>query len=134
MVSGDLATRGINLILSEQVGIATSKQAFQQQHIRHLSNEMGDLSMWDKVTCKVNYERRKLIANNHTCAYVEYFPEERKALVLLGFDAAQFIRTLLVSWETEVSGFFCGGSRNSSSSSEHNDIFFEGKRTACPYI
>ncbi|EFH53518.1 predicted protein [Arabidopsis lyrata subsp. lyrata] len=127
----DLATRGINLILSEvqvhiytwlengdwvvitpnehiffvthitlillfqlmaekiglmQVGIATSKQAFQQQ---------------------VNYERRKLIANNHTCAYVEYFPEEfyiaeRKALVLLGFDAAQFIRTLLVSWQAGV--------------------------------
>ncbi|CAL9247945.1 unnamed protein product [Arabidopsis halleri] len=96
----DLATRGINLILSElyirsiswrsmkqtitttssnhiffithfslillfqlmaeeiglvEVGIATSKRVFQQQ--------------------VVNYERRKLIANNHTCTYVEYFLE-----------------------------------------------------------
>ncbi|KAG7556853.1 hypothetical protein ISN44_As11g028510 [Arabidopsis suecica] len=46
-------------------------------HIRHLSRETGDVSMGDKVTYKVNYdyERRKLLANNHTCTYVEFFPE-----------------------------------------------------------
>ncbi|CAN6827368.1 unnamed protein product, partial [Brassica oleracea] len=36
-------------------------------HIGYLSKETGEVSVGDKVTCKVDYERRKLIAPNHTC-------------------------------------------------------------------
>ncbi|ESQ30458.1 hypothetical protein EUTSA_v10011205mg [Eutrema salsugineum] len=42
-------------------------------HIGHLSTENGEVSVGDKVTCKVDYERRKLIAPNHTCTHMLNF-------------------------------------------------------------
>ncbi|CAH8353263.1 unnamed protein product [Eruca vesicaria subsp. sativa] len=43
-------------------------------HIGSLSAETGEVSVGDKVTCKVvDYERRKLIAPNHTCTHMLNF-------------------------------------------------------------
>ncbi|RID56904.1 hypothetical protein BRARA_F00320 [Brassica rapa] len=42
-------------------------------HIGYLSKETGVVSVGDKVTCKVDYERRKLIAPNHTCTHMLNF-------------------------------------------------------------
>ncbi|CAN7131186.1 unnamed protein product [Brassica rapa subsp. narinosa] len=42
-------------------------------HIGYLSKETGEVSVGDKVTCKVDYERRKLIAPNHTCTHMLNF-------------------------------------------------------------
>ncbi|KAJ0250320.1 Cysteine/Histidine-rich C1 domain family protein, partial [Hirschfeldia incana] len=42
-------------------------------HIGSLSTETGEVSVGDKVTCKVDYERRKLIAPNHTCTHMLNF-------------------------------------------------------------
>ncbi|KAJ4882215.1 Alanine--tRNA ligase [Raphanus sativus] len=42
-------------------------------HIGYLSKETGELSVGDKVTCKVDYERRKIIAPNHTCTHMLNF-------------------------------------------------------------
>ncbi|KAG7657024.1 DHHA1 domain [Arabidopsis suecica] len=39
-------------------------------HIGYLSKETGEVSVGDKVICKVDYERRKLIAPNHTCTHM----------------------------------------------------------------
>ncbi|CAF2097813.1 unnamed protein product [Brassica napus] len=42
-------------------------------HIGSLSTETGEVSVGDEVTCKVDYERRKLIAPNHTCTHMLNF-------------------------------------------------------------
>lgn len=42
-------------------------------HIGYLSKETGEVSVGDKVICKVDYERRKLIAPNHTCTHMLNF-------------------------------------------------------------
>ncbi|CAH2036312.1 unnamed protein product [Thlaspi arvense] len=42
-------------------------------HIGYLSKETGEVSVGGKVTCKVDYERRKLIAPNHTCTHMLNF-------------------------------------------------------------
>uniref|UniRef100_A0A1J3HW04 Alanine--tRNA ligase n=1 Tax=Noccaea caerulescens TaxID=107243 RepID=A0A1J3HW04_NOCCA len=42
-------------------------------HIGYLSKGTGEVSLGDKVTCKVDYERRKLIAPNHTCTHMLNF-------------------------------------------------------------
>ncbi|XP_010523577.1 PREDICTED: alanine--tRNA ligase-like isoform X2 [Tarenaya hassleriana] len=42
-------------------------------HIGYLTGETGKISVGDKVTCKVDYERRKLIAPNHTCTHMLNF-------------------------------------------------------------
>uniref|UniRef100_A0A0D3BME8 Alanine--tRNA ligase n=1 Tax=Brassica oleracea var. oleracea TaxID=109376 RepID=A0A0D3BME8_BRAOL len=42
-------------------------------HIGYLSKETGEVSVGDKVTCKVDYERRKHIAPNHTCTHMLNF-------------------------------------------------------------
>ncbi|CAH8351616.1 unnamed protein product [Eruca vesicaria subsp. sativa] len=47
-------------------------------HIGYLSKETGVVSVGDKVTCKVDYERRKLIAPNHTCKPVD--PEDLRKI------------------------------------------------------
>ncbi|XP_010500574.1 PREDICTED: alanine--tRNA ligase [Camelina sativa] len=39
-------------------------------HIGYLSEATGEVSVGDKVICKVDYERRKLIAPNHTCTHM----------------------------------------------------------------
>ncbi|KAL2545633.1 Alanine--tRNA ligase [Forsythia ovata] len=42
-------------------------------HIGYFNGRTGRLSVGDKVICKVNYERRKLIAPNHTCTHMLNF-------------------------------------------------------------
>ncbi|KAJ4917643.1 Alanine--tRNA ligase [Raphanus sativus] len=42
-------------------------------HIGYLSKKTGVVSVGDTVTCKVDYERRKLIAPNHTCTHMLNF-------------------------------------------------------------
>ncbi|XP_022881094.1 alanine--tRNA ligase-like [Olea europaea var. sylvestris] len=42
-------------------------------HIGSFEGKTGRLSVGDKVICKVNYERRKLIAPNHTCTHMLNF-------------------------------------------------------------
>ncbi|XP_015900832.3 alanine--tRNA ligase [Ziziphus jujuba] len=42
-------------------------------HIGYLSGESGRFSVGDKVNCKVDYNRRKLIAPNHTCTHMLNF-------------------------------------------------------------
>ncbi|CAI9755291.1 unnamed protein product [Fraxinus pennsylvanica] len=42
-------------------------------HIGSFNGKTGRLSVGDKVICKVNYERRKLIAPNHTCTHMLNF-------------------------------------------------------------
>ncbi|XP_002894237.2 alanine--tRNA ligase [Arabidopsis lyrata subsp. lyrata] len=42
-------------------------------HIGYLSKDAGEVSVGDKVICKVDYERRKLIAPNHTCTHMLNF-------------------------------------------------------------
>ncbi|CAA7020100.1 unnamed protein product [Microthlaspi erraticum] len=42
-------------------------------HSGNFSSKTGIVSVGDKVTCKVDYERRKLIANNHTCTHMLTF-------------------------------------------------------------
>ncbi|KAJ8747292.1 hypothetical protein K2173_011557 [Erythroxylum novogranatense] len=42
-------------------------------HIGILNGNTGRLSVGDKVTCKVDYDRRKLIAPNHTCTHMLNF-------------------------------------------------------------
>ncbi|VVB00676.1 unnamed protein product [Arabis nemorensis] len=42
-------------------------------HIGYISKETGEVYVGDKVTCKVDYERRKLIAPNHTCTHMLNF-------------------------------------------------------------
>ncbi|GMY18046.1 alanine--tRNA ligase [Fagus crenata] len=42
-------------------------------HIGSFSEESGRFSMGDKVICKVDYDRRKLIAPNHTCTHMLNF-------------------------------------------------------------
>ncbi|CAL9218365.1 unnamed protein product [Arabidopsis halleri] len=42
-------------------------------HIGYLSKETGEVSVGDKVICKVDYKRRKLIAPNHTCTHMLNF-------------------------------------------------------------
>lgn len=42
-------------------------------HIGSFNNETGRLSVGDKVTCKVDYNRRQLIAPNHTCTHMLNF-------------------------------------------------------------
>ncbi|CAH8353400.1 unnamed protein product [Eruca vesicaria subsp. sativa] len=42
-------------------------------HIGYLSSATGEVSVGDEVTCKVDYERRKLIARNHTCTHMLNF-------------------------------------------------------------
>ncbi|CAN8302991.1 unnamed protein product [Cochlearia groenlandica] len=42
-------------------------------HIGYLSKETGKVSVGHEVTCKVDYERRKLIAPNHTCTHMLNF-------------------------------------------------------------
>ncbi|KAK4761778.1 hypothetical protein SAY87_029662 [Trapa incisa] len=42
-------------------------------HIGSLSSGSRRLTVGDKVTCKVDYERRKLIAPNHTCTHMLNF-------------------------------------------------------------
>ncbi|XP_026405708.1 alanine--tRNA ligase-like [Papaver somniferum] len=39
-------------------------------HIGSFTGETGKISVGDKVTCKVNYDRRALIAPNHTCTHM----------------------------------------------------------------
>ncbi|XP_026402527.1 alanine--tRNA ligase-like isoform X1 [Papaver somniferum] len=39
-------------------------------HIGSFTGETGKISVGDKVTCKVNYNRRALIAPNHTCTHM----------------------------------------------------------------
>ncbi|KAG6713610.1 hypothetical protein I3842_05G162400 [Carya illinoinensis] len=42
-------------------------------HIGSFSGESGKFSLDDKVICKVDYDRRKLIAPNHTCTHMLNF-------------------------------------------------------------
>ncbi|KAG7018049.1 Alanine--tRNA ligase, partial [Cucurbita argyrosperma subsp. argyrosperma] len=42
-------------------------------HIGSFNGGMGRISLGDKVICKVDYERRKLIAPNHTCTHMLNF-------------------------------------------------------------
>ncbi|KAM3705712.1 hypothetical protein ACJW31_03G100300 [Castanea mollissima] len=42
-------------------------------HIGSFSGENGRLSVGEKVICKVDYDRRKLIAPNHTCTHMLNF-------------------------------------------------------------
>ncbi|XP_031279372.1 alanine--tRNA ligase [Pistacia vera] len=42
-------------------------------HIGSFSGESGRFSVGDKVTCKVDYERRTLVAPNHTCTHMLNF-------------------------------------------------------------
>ncbi|KAG8390518.1 hypothetical protein BUALT_Bualt01G0091700 [Buddleja alternifolia] len=42
-------------------------------HIGSFSGKTGRLYIGDKVTCKVNYDRRALIAPNHTCTHMLNF-------------------------------------------------------------
>ncbi|XP_059660711.1 alanine--tRNA ligase-like isoform X2 [Cornus florida] len=42
-------------------------------HIGSFAGESGRFVVGDKVTCKVDYERRKLIAPNHTCTHMLNF-------------------------------------------------------------
>ncbi|MBA0828902.1 hypothetical protein Goarm_013529 [Gossypium armourianum] len=42
-------------------------------HIGSLSGVSGKFSVGDKVTCKVDYDRRRLIAPNHTCTHMLNF-------------------------------------------------------------
>ncbi|KAL2933762.1 Alanine--tRNA ligase [Bienertia sinuspersici] len=42
-------------------------------HIGSFTSETGRFSVGDKVTCKVDYDRRKLIAPNHTCTHMLNF-------------------------------------------------------------
>ncbi|KAG8498229.1 hypothetical protein CXB51_007252 [Gossypium anomalum] len=42
-------------------------------HIGSLSGASGKFSVGDKVTCKVDYDRRRLIAPNHTCTHMLNF-------------------------------------------------------------
>ncbi|GMN47972.1 hypothetical protein TIFTF001_017146 [Ficus carica] len=42
-------------------------------HIGHFSNDSGKFSVGDKVICKVDYDRRTLIAPNHTCTHMLNF-------------------------------------------------------------
>ncbi|KAI3897626.1 hypothetical protein MKW92_012643 [Papaver armeniacum] len=39
-------------------------------HIGSFDGETGEISVGDKVTCRVNYDRRALIAPNHTCTHM----------------------------------------------------------------
>ncbi|KAF5205205.1 Alanine--trna ligase [Thalictrum thalictroides] len=42
-------------------------------HIGSVGGECGRISVGDKVTCKVDYDRRALIAPNHTCTHMLNF-------------------------------------------------------------
>ncbi|KAL5748565.1 hypothetical protein ACOSQ2_025862 [Xanthoceras sorbifolium] len=42
-------------------------------HIGSLTDETGRLSVGEKIICKVDYDRRKLIAPNHTCTHMLNF-------------------------------------------------------------
>ncbi|CBI26461.3 unnamed protein product, partial [Vitis vinifera] len=42
-------------------------------HIGSVTGEIGRFSVGDKVICKVDYDRRKLIAPNHTCTHMLNF-------------------------------------------------------------
>ncbi|XP_047317942.1 alanine--tRNA ligase-like [Impatiens glandulifera] len=42
-------------------------------HIGFFTGETGKLAVGDKVICKVDYDRRKLIAPNHTCTHMLNF-------------------------------------------------------------
>ncbi|KAK3025536.1 hypothetical protein RJ639_041014, partial [Escallonia herrerae] len=42
-------------------------------HIGYFTGESGRFSVCDKVICKVDYDRRKLIAPNHTCTHMLNF-------------------------------------------------------------
>ncbi|KAK2990010.1 hypothetical protein RJ640_004688 [Escallonia rubra] len=42
-------------------------------HIGYFTRETGRFSVGDKVICKVDYDRRKLIAPNHTCTHMLNF-------------------------------------------------------------
>ncbi|KFK23692.1 hypothetical protein AALP_AAs48168U000100, partial [Arabis alpina] len=42
-------------------------------HFGSLTSKTGKVLVGDKVTCKVDYERRKLIAPNHTCTHMLNF-------------------------------------------------------------
>ncbi|XP_068647479.1 alanine--tRNA ligase [Aristolochia californica] len=42
-------------------------------HIGHFPEKLGKLSIGDKIICKVDYDRRTLIAPNHTCTHMLNF-------------------------------------------------------------
>ncbi|XAR63900.1 Alanine--tRNA ligase [Bertholletia excelsa] len=42
-------------------------------HIGYFTGEIGKFCVGDKVICKVDYDRRKLIAPNHTCTHILNF-------------------------------------------------------------
>ncbi|CAH2036704.1 unnamed protein product [Thlaspi arvense] len=53
-------------------------------HSGSLSSKTGKVTVGDKVTCKVDYERRKLIANNHTCTHMLNFALKECKYKVLG--------------------------------------------------
>ncbi|KAJ4896601.1 Alanine--tRNA ligase [Raphanus sativus] len=65
----------------DNVGLVLASTSFYAQQggqifdtgIIEGSFETGEVSVGDKVTCKVDYERRKLIAPNHTCTHMLNF-------------------------------------------------------------
>ncbi|CAL5430576.1 unnamed protein product [Camellia sinensis] len=58
-------------------------------HIGSFTGETSKFSVGDKVICKVDYDRRKLIAPNHTCMHMLNFALKKGSIVLpekLRFD------------------------------------------------
>ncbi|CAL5428218.1 unnamed protein product [Camellia sinensis] len=61
-------------------------------HIGSFTGETSKFSVGDKVICKVDYDRRKLIAPNHTCMHMLNFALRYLEIMLTRRDPLFFLR------------------------------------------
>ncbi|XP_058067710.1 alanine--tRNA ligase isoform X2 [Magnolia sinica] len=72
-------------------------------HIGSFGGETGKFSVGDKVICKVDYDRRTLIAPNHTCTHMLNFALRIVASLKSRVDAAAIPAAMKADLRTKIS-------------------------------